>query len=142
MKTNILCAAMVTVLALGTLASCNNTQKNTQTAEQTETKTSANYDGTYTGTMPCADCSGIYVEIKLSGDKYTMKEVYQGKGDENANTFTNEGKYTWDVDKKIITLNGDDSQRYEVGDNLLYALDMDGKRITGDLANMYILHKK
>lgn len=135
---------MAAVLLLS--VSCNDMQKAVQTVGQNDTipktKTSVSYDGTYVGTLPCADCSGIYTEIVLNGNKYKMKEVYQGKGNEGANTFTEEGKYAWDDEHKIITLNGDDSERYEVGDNVLYALDMDGKRISGDLSNMFILHKK
>lgn len=138
--------AVVAVLSLTTLASCTTTPKNPQNGEQTELKSEAatpvNYEGTYAGTMPCADCSGIYTEIVLSGDKYKMKEVYQGKGNDESNTFTEEGEYTWDTNHKVITLNDDDSERFEVGDNVLYALDMEGKRITGDFANMYILQKK
>lgn len=67
--------------------------------------------------------------------------VYQGK-EEGQNNFEDTGKYTWNNDGSVITLGSDPSEQYQVGENTLYALDMNGKRITGDLADMYILKKK
>ena len=128
MKSTFLNIILVMVVGLLTITSCNNSKKNTA------------HEGTYIGTMPCADCSGIYTEITLSGNEYTIKRVYQGKGDEAI--FTDNGTYTWDQNKKILTLNGDASERYRVDDGTLIALDMDGNQITGDFADMYILKKK
>ncbi|HCO68631.1 MAG TPA: hypothetical protein DIT04_12860 [Dysgonomonas sp.] len=150
MKTRILNAAAIAVLGMVALSSCNtnsayrqtDSPRGEQVTEMTTMTDPANYEGMYTGVMPCADCEGIYVELRLSGGSYTMKEIYKGKGDDNANTFTEEGKYTWNDNNTVLTLNGDNSERYEVGNGVLYALDMDGKRVTGDLANMYILHKQ
>lgn len=99
------------------------------------------YEGVYAGTLPCADCPGIYTEITLSGDRYTMKTVYQDEA-EGENTFEESGTYSWDASGSRITLNTDPFQQYQVGENLLFVLDSEGERVTGELANLYILRKK
>jgi len=141
---------LLAVITAITFAGCGNNQKNAQHNDQPamvtdnthNSRNSLDYQGTYTGTMPCADCSGIYTEITLTEDSYTMKTVYEGKGKDSENTFTDSGSYTWDSNGNIITLGNDSTNRYQVGENALYALDMDGNQITGDLADMYILKKK
>jgi len=125
MKSLFLNIMLVMVMGLFTITSCSNKKA---------------HEGTYAGTMPCADCEGILTEITLSGDEYTIKRTYQGKGD--SNIFTDKGTYTWDPNKQILTFNGDASERYRIGNGTLIALDMDGNEITGDLSEMYILKKK
>lgn len=127
MKSFFLNIITVAVVGLLTLTSCNSKKA---------------HEGKYAGTMPCADCEGIYTEIQLDGNNYTIKQVYKGKGDEAQNTFTEKGTYTWDQNKHIVTLNGDEAWSYRVGDGTLIALDMYGNEVTGDLADMYILRKK
>jgi len=120
---------IIAVIAIGllTITSCNNKKA---------------HEGEYAGTMPCADCEGIYTEIMLDGNNYTIKRIYKGKGDEAQNTFIDKGTYTYDPNTNMVTLNGDESEHYRIGDGSLIALDMDGNEITGQLAGMYILKKK
>ncbi len=127
MKTKVLNIMVVMVVSLLTITSC---------------KQKAEYEGTYAGTMPCADCEGIYTEITLDNNNYTIKRVYQGKGDEKENTFVDKGTYTWDKTNNILTFDADPTDRYRVNEKTLIALDMDGRQITGALADMYILKKK
>jgi len=125
------------------LAGCNNNRSqnnDSQSAAIHDSIDSPGYEGVYAGTLPCADCSGIYTEITLKGNEYTMKMVYQGKGDDN--TFETSGNYTWNNDRSIITLGRDSLERYKVERGKLIALDMDGNIITGDLADSFVLHKK
>jgi len=140
--------AMMVIGAISFTA-CNSNKKNAQKEEQASSvvdaahnsRNSLDYEGIYAGTLPCADCSGIYTEITLAGDNFKMKTVYQGK-DEGKNTFEKSGKYAWNEKGSIITLDNDKSEQYQVGENQLIALDMNGERITGDLAAMYVLKKK
>jgi len=111
------------------------------TTDTHNSRNSLDYEGTYTGTFPCADCSGIYTEITLSGDNYKMTQVYQGV-EEGDNSFEESGTYTWNNNGSIITLGGDKTEQYQVGENMLLALDENGKRIAGDLADLYILRKR
>lgn len=148
MKTNVFFTLMA-ILVLS-FNGCGNNNKNARNNDNPpavadaahNSRNSLDYEGTYTGTMPCADCSGIDVELTLKGDDYTLKTTYQGKEDMGQNSFTETGKYAWNTSGSIITLNNDNSQQYQVGENILFALDQNGQRVTGNLADMYILKKK
>ncbi len=151
MKAKCIYAVMAIVFAVF-VSSCGNNNRNARHNDQTPitivdtvhtSRTSLDYEGTYTGTMPCADCEGIYTELTLRGDQtYTLKTVYQGTGNNEQNTFEESGKYTWNNSGNIITLNNDSDEQYQVGENMLIALDQNGNRITDDLADMYILRKR
>ncbi len=149
MKTKIWYAA---ILLTGLfIASCGNNNQNARNNDRTSmavdsahnSRNSLDYTGTYSGTMPCADCSGIRTELTLNNDgTYTMVTVYEGKGSEGENTFRDSGRYTWNNTGSVVVLNNDSTEQYQVGENQLIALDMHGNRITGELADMYILKKR
>ncbi|MDF9831232.1 copper resistance protein NlpE [Parabacteroides sp. PF5-6] len=149
MKAKIMNVSMVLmVIGAISLTACNSNKKETPKEEQTSSvvdtahnsRNALDYEGTYTGTLPCADCSGIYTEITLTADHFKKKTVYQGK--EEANTFEVSGKFSWNEKGSAITLDNDQMEQFQVGENLLFVLDADGKRITGELAELYILRKK
>lgn len=133
-------------------ASCGN--KNQQTKENTTTgsaevvqesvdshnaKNSLDYKGTYTGRIPSASGEGILVSITLSDSTYIKKTEYVNKKN---STSEEKGKYTWNSAGNTITLGGSEKpNQYFVGENTLSQLDMDGKTITGELADMYVLKK-
>lgn len=98
------------------------------------------WSGVYRGTMPCADCDGIRTEVILiEGDRFMMKQQYLGKED---SVYTTKGNISWDVDGARITLkpaDGSDSLRLLVGERRLFKLDDAGRRVTGELAENYIL---
>ncbi len=106
-------------------------------------RVSLDWDGIYTGTVPCADCAGIKTMIQLNKDEtYTMKTRYLGKSDE---VFTVSGKFVWNDAGSTITLEdaeGITPLSYQVGENILFHLDQDGNRVTGDLAENYQLRKQ
>jgi len=99
------------------------------------------YYGTYKGVFPCADCEGIETTILLKeNEKYEIAEKYLWKSD---SVFRESGKFTWSDDGRIITLEGleNRSSQFQVGENKLFQLDMEGNRVTGPLAEKYILEK-
>jgi len=100
------------------------------------------YAGLYTGILPCADCEGIETWIELTYDSTFVKRTrYLGKGE--STVFQSEGSFTWDDAGNTITLNGlEEANKYFVSENYMIHLDQEGKRITGDLAEMYILRKE
>lgn len=104
-------------------------------------KSSLDFYGEYEGTIPAADAPGIKTTIKLNKDNtYTRKMVFVDRKD---NIPEEKGNFTWNADGNIITLNGaKEANKYFVSENRLYALDTNGQRITGDLADKYILKKK
>jgi heat shock protein HslJ len=102
---------------------------------------SLDWKGVYKGVLPCADCEGIETTINLkSGGTFKRIQKYLGKED---GLFADEGTFQWDERGSKITLSGKqgESQMYLVGENVLFHLDKEGNRITGDLAPNYILPK-
>jgi heat shock protein HslJ len=104
-------------------------------------RNSLDWYGVYQGVIPCADCEGIETKIiLLKSNKFTRKVKYLGKED---NHFSDQGTVTWNDAGSIITLESEqgESQMYQVGENVLFHLDQEGNRITGDLADKYELTK-
>jgi len=100
------------------------------------------YEGTYHGILPCADCEGIETFLEITYEKTFVKKTrYLGKDDESF--FVSEGEYTWHENGFVITLEGEDPpNQYFVSENYLVHLDEQGERITGELAEKYILEKQ
>ena len=103
---------------------------------------SLDYLGIYSGMLPCADCSGIEVTLELGpGASYTKKSIYLGKDDDQV--YESSGIFSWNEEGNTITLSGEDlPNQYFVGENVLFHLDIEGNRITGDLADNYRLTKQ
>ncbi len=96
--------------------------------------------GSYEGMLPCADCEGMFVHLVLTeSGEYTLSVKYVGK---DFRPEPQTGKYTYSGD--IVTLIGvaDQPNKYtrdQKGE--LIQLDFNGNRITGSLADQYILNK-
>jgi heat shock protein HslJ len=125
------------------MLSCKSTKK-TQTSEikitADNSMTSVDWAGTYQGILPCADCEGIKTQIVLNKDlSYSLETQYLGKDEK---TFQAKGTFKWDENGSKITLDNTEKQTYQVGENRLFHLDKNGKRITGDLASNYIMEKE
>ncbi len=104
---------------------------------------SLDWNGTYKGTVPCASCEGIEVALTLNKDKtYKLVTNYLGRND--ALEQENTGSFTWDETGSIITLEkvAQGPNQYKVGENRIWQLDMEGKVVTGELAEHYILTKR
>ncbi len=104
---------------------------------------SLDWAGTYSGVIPCADCSGIEVQITLTVDNtFEMTQKYQ---DEDNEAIVSSGTFQWNDGGNIIILDGLDKEAYPtqylVGENTLTQLDLEGNEITGDLAQNYVLTK-
>jgi uncharacterized lipoprotein NlpE involved in copper resistance len=98
------------------------------------------YEGTYVGNLPTASGMGMIVSITLEKDTYSKKIEYIGKD----GVFETKGKYTLNKGGNTIILDGvtDAPNKYLVAENSLIQLDMEGKRITGELADRYVLKKE
>jgi uncharacterized lipoprotein NlpE involved in copper resistance len=133
--------AAVTVI----LYSCGESRPKTQNGtEQNEidihnARISLDYEGVYNATMPTASGVGMVVYITLGNTNYVKITKYLS----NNHSFIERGEYSWNEAGNIITLKGitNAPNKYFVGENILIQLDMDGNMITGELADMYILHK-
>ncbi len=100
------------------------------------------YYGSYEGLLPCASCSGIYTVIVLiEDDTYKICRRYEVEGDERV--YTSGGRFHWDDSGgKIILENEDPPNVYLVGENRLFQMDIEGRRIEGGLEKHFILEKK
>jgi heat shock protein HslJ len=135
----------ILIFSILLLSACNQSSKkdkNTSTENlpsANNSKTSLDWNGVYKGILPCADCEGIETIIKLNKDfSYTKKLKYLGKEE----TFSiSKGKFAWEDNGNIITLEEDKPNAYQVGENQLFALEVNNQRITGDLQELYILKK-
>jgi heat shock protein HslJ len=104
-------------------------------------RNSLDWPGTYTGTVPCADCEGIRTAITLRADGTFERELlYLGK---STTPMRDSGQFNWNDAGSIVTLAsaGGSTQMYQVGENLLFHLDRAGNRISGDLADRYVLRQ-
>ncbi|NRF38919.1 copper resistance protein NlpE [Pedobacter foliorum] len=154
MKKQFLSMAIASTL-LWSCSNNNKSQKNTDaslidtaTAKDPKTvvdahnaKTSLDWNGTYKGITPCADCEGIETEVTLNKDMtFIVKTTYKGKSDK---VFEEKGSFKWDATGSKISLEGlkDRPSQFFVGENTLTQLDLEGNRITGALAENYILKK-
>jgi len=104
---------------------------------------SLTWNGMYKGVVPCADCEGIETLLVLNTDNtYLLRTNYIGKPDAQAIEKT--GAITWNAEGNTVILGGIENapNQYFVGENKVIQLDMTGQRITGQLADKYILTKQ
>jgi len=102
---------------------------------------SLDWAGVYTGVIPAASGPGINVTITLRFDlSYEVLYEYIGRPDGD---FSFTGTFKWDDAGRVITLDAANiPPHYQVGEGRLFQLDMEGNRITGELADKYILAKQ
>lgn len=107
-----------------------------------ESRLALDYTGRYQGVVPCADCEGIETVLTLLDTaNYVLETKYLGKPNKDVNIV--EGMYNWSEKNNVIRLNGitDRPNLFFVAENKLIQLDMEGQRISGDLAAKYELAK-
>jgi copper homeostasis protein (lipoprotein) len=104
-------------------------------------RNSVDWSGLYFGVLPCADCPGIETWLTLHKDlTYTLRNKYQERKD---TAIKSSGTFSWNTEGGKIVLNDvhGGNEAYQVGENQLFKLDQQGKRITGELAKRYVLGK-
>lgn len=135
-------AARFIFLALFAACTAGTLQAQDNSARRPDSSaTSLDWDGVYRGVVPCADCEGIETTVTLEKDGfYRLQTRYLGR---NVEPFEQRGTFVWDAAGGTVVLDGlkDRPSRYLVGENHLLQLDMEGKRITGALADRYRLEK-
>jgi len=103
---------------------------------------SLDWPGIYYGFTPCADCNGVKTTLALNkNNSYILITQYVGKSERE---FVEKGKFTADSKSNTIVLtprNSATTQQYFVGENELIQLDNNGNRISGKLAERYILRR-
>ncbi len=147
MKLNTFSITLVLAVII-TLSACQKTPEKEQTEDAIETSNqieeksnTSDFYGIYQGIIPCADCEGIKTKITLLKDgSFNRTTEYLGKSEE---TFRDKGAFVENNQTSTIKVDLKDggSQLYEIAENKLYHLDQEGNRITGELADNYMLLK-
>jgi copper homeostasis protein (lipoprotein) len=117
-------------------------KKNDIDADAHNAKNSLDYIGTYKGILPCADCQGLETELVINENStFCIKTKYQGKGDK---VYMQKGHFTWNKKGTVIILTDikNAPNQYFVGENTLTQLNIYGQKITGSMADEYILSKQ
>ena len=103
---------------------------------------SLDWPGIYRGFLPCDDCKGVKTTLALNkNNSYILLTQYVGKSERE---FVEKGKFTSDNKNNTVMLTPRDSsttRHYFVGENMLTQLDDNGNRISGKLADRYILRR-
>lgn len=132
---------MLFLISVTVVLSCSISHRATQ-LNNSNSSGLAEIEGVYRGTIPCADCEGIKMEVILDENgKYNVSRVYLGK---KGGRFNDSGKYRFDnaSDKIILTdKNGKLEGLFLYTKEGIVMLNMEGSRIEGDLAEMYLLEK-
>ena len=149
MKTKVIILITLFFLVVSCAKKDKNETTDTMVVDSTEVvvnddhnaKNSLDYMGYYRGIIPCADCEGIQTELILEEKFYVLKTMYLNIG--NDKFSQQEGTYSWNEAGNTIILEGIDNgpSQYFVGENYLIQLDLKGNKITGDLADKYVLNK-
>lgn len=103
--------------------------------------TALDWNGVYKGTLPCADCQGIETMLTLNLDKtYSLQSTYVGKGD--GKPVESKGRFEW-MNGNVVKLNDPRGapQLVMISENKVLMLDRSGQKVTGQLADKYILVK-
>lgn len=103
---------------------------------------SLDWPGIYYGFLPCDNCKGVKATLALNkNNSYILITQHVGKSERE---FVEKGKFTWGDKNNTIVLTprkSSTTQQYFVGENMLIQLDSNGDRISGELANRYILRR-
>lgn len=128
---------VLAAFAVFSLAACQMEGKPTPVSTGDTTQSALDWPGTYKGLLPCADCDGIETALTLNADMtYRLIETYQGEAGKPASA---KGIFVWDKAGQVVTLA--EGGKFKVGEGRVWHLDLEGKVITGDLADAYILTK-
>ena len=138
---HILLPAFLLALAM---ISCKPANPSSPVSAEPENTGRPSLAGLYQGITPCADCAGIETSLGLSdGMVFTLELKFAGK--EPPEVIQQSGRYAWSDAGDMIILGGIDSTRlptrFLVDGERLIQLDPSGNRITGELADKYILSK-
>jgi len=138
-KVNLSLYWLVAVLVILGLGACRSTEGENKD-NQVISDISSSWSGQYAGTIPSANGREISVFLNLHSDD-TFNLSYSFVGISN-NFFSTRGKFEWDETKSNIILKVKNFPPYfRVEANKLILLDNNGKAITDDQAENYMLKK-
>lgn len=97
------------------------------------------WGGVYQGVLPCASCGGIETELALQYDgNYVLRQTYLTEAPFALQT---RGRFDWQSNGSVVVLDDENHSRFFVAEGRLWQLDAQGQRISGALADAYVLQK-
>jgi uncharacterized membrane protein len=94
---------------------------------------------TFSGFIPCADCPGIEYYLLIEEDRFTEIRFYK---DRDPESFTKSGE--WFLQNDTLTIfdeNNEALSTFLFSENQLTLLDQEQQKITGELAEMYVIER-
>lgn len=122
----------------------NHQEEAEHAAHQNHLDKSQEFHGVFYGFIPCNDCNGIKTTLSLKNNNNYLIVTQPAR--ESSREFFEKGKYTWDDETQTVTLtprnNDADPRKYFIKDEgTLIQLNSDGKQVTGESADRYILRR-
>lgn len=110
------------------------------TSEAAKKKTSIKeYEGIYSAIIPDASRQAVKVTISLSSNEYTRSTLYIGQ----STPKVEKGIFFYSPSQnKVVLTDAEKPNQYEVSQNTLIQLGIDGTKVTGAEANNYILKRE
>jgi len=113
-----------------------------ETGDTHHAQSTQEWPGVYNGFLPCDDCKGIKTTLALNNNgTYILMTQFVGKSPRD---FVEKGKFAWNADSNTLVLtsrDGSTKHEYGVDENNLVKLDDNGNRVSGKLAERYILRR-
>lgn len=139
---------LLLIIVLFTITACTNKRNivsENNTTIKTECITEKNtpsWATTYMGNLPCASCERIETWLTLNEDlSFRMIKIYHKNNQTKSDTLS--GSFSWEQNN--VRLNSTNSNAksmlFSIEENAVRQLTIEGKKINGELASHYVLHK-
>jgi len=140
MKKSILLLCSFILMSCQTKKNIDQSKNENQMPDEHTSMNALDWQGTYTGIVPCSDCPGIETVLTLKNNlHYTLQQSKQG---EKGSITYSEGKFSWDKNGQIISLDQRPDHRYFVGENKLRKLNPNEDKNPGGNAQQGVLSKE
>lgn len=90
----------------------------------------------YSGTVPCADCAGIAMNLRLDTDStFALRRTYRGLPDDRDSVFFDAGDWAWEDSATLLLFDETGGSFFflALGDTALRVLDRDKDDIASPL---------
>ena len=132
----------IALFGVGILTACTDQSEKLTPVDHHTSQIAVDWTGHYVGHLPCADCEAIHWQLSLYDDySFNLIRDYVGR---STGVFNDEGSFSWAEDGQRILLITQTGEKlgFFVGENRIWLLDQDHRRIEGALADVYQLIKQ
>ncbi|MDD5580013.1 MAG: copper resistance protein NlpE [Methylobacter sp.] len=120
-----------------------NQQQTEHAAHTNPIDKSLEFHGVFYGFLPCDDCNGIKTTLSLKQNNNYLLVTQPAR--ESSREYYEKGKYSWNDENHTVVLTPrkeSGTRQYHIeNEGTLIQLNSEGARITGELADHYILRR-